>query len=213
MAIVIYTDGAVTKEGSGGWAYVVTEDGKQIRAASGQEDGATNNTMELMGPIMALSDILDVDEPITIISDSQYVVKGINEYIYGWKLNGWTTSNNTPVKNKEHWKRLWELKQGLGVEVTFDWVKGHAGNQFNEIADKLAQAQSRGAEPEFKWTHIHIKSGGRYRMLRDQGIYIEAGMVPAALYEGEDGVWWVRPKDEFYDGRFEKKPKKVKTPA
>ncbi|QIG76853.1 ribonuclease HI protein [Rhizobium phage RHph_Y1_11] len=211
--ITIYTDGAVTKEGSGGWAYVVTEDGKQIAAASGQMDNSTNNTMELMGPISALSAIEHADEPFTIISDSQYVVHGITEWIYGWKANGWISSNGTPVKNKELWKELYELVRrfnDMGAPITFEWVKGHAGNQFNEIADKLAQAQSRGAEVEFKWTHTHKKTGGRYRMLRDQGIYIEAGMVPAALYEGEDGVWWVRPKNEFYDGRFEKKPKKVK---
>lgn len=211
MAIRIYTDGAVTKAGSGGWAYVVTEDGKQLHAASGQQDDATNNTMELMGPIMALSSIEGCDEPITIVSDSQYVVQGISDWIYGWMKNGWIGSNGTPVKNKEYWKRLWDLTRDF--DVTFEWVKGHNGDQFNEIADKLAQAQSRGSEVEFAWTHKHVKTGGLYRVIRDQNVFIEATKTPAVLYEAADGTYWIRPKDEFYDGRFEKKPRKKKALA
>ena len=200
--IVIYTDGAVTKAGSGGWAYVVVEDDKQVLARSGQMDGSTNNTMELMGPIMALSDIENCDEPITIISDSQYVVQGITTWIIGWMNNGWIGSNNTPVKNKELWKRLWDLKKQY--KVKFEWVKGHAGNQFNEIADKLAQAQSRGTEVAFKATHMHKKTGGLYRMIRDKNVFWEPTWEAVAVYENEAGDWAVRNKDEFYDGRFEK---------
>jgi ribonuclease HI len=211
--IRIYCDGAVTKEGSGGWAYIVTEDDKVILMRSGQADGATNNTMELMGPMQALYDIESVNEPFTIVSDSQYVIQGITEWIYGWKANGWISSNGSPVKNKELWKELYALSSrfnDMGAPITWEWVKGHAGNQFNEMADKLAQSMSRGSDVEFKWTHKHIKTGGLYKMIRDTNVRWEPTWEECALYEAEDGTWVVRNKNEFYDGRFEKKPRKAK---
>lgn len=138
--VIVYTDGSCSgNPGRGGWGAVILADGKEKRM-SGGEKLTTNNRMELMGAIEALEAILDDrnlrDRHITMYCDSQYVKNGIQTWIKGWKKNGWRTSNKEPVKNQDLWVELDETVQKLSIE--WKWVKGHAGNKYNEICDELA---------------------------------------------------------------------------
>ncbi|NNJ68929.1 MAG: ribonuclease HI, partial [Boseongicola sp.] len=96
----------------------------------------TNNRMELLAAINAL-EALGRDTAITIVTDSTYVKNGVTSWIHGWKRNGWRTSAKKPVKNEDLWKRLDEAQSRH--EVTWEWVKGHAGHPENERADELAR--------------------------------------------------------------------------
>lgn len=143
--IVVYTDGSCSgNPGRGGWGAVILADGKEKRM-SGGEKLTTNNRMELMGAIEALEAILDDrnlrDRHITMYCDSQYVKNGIQTWIKGWKKNGWRTSTKEPVKNQDLWVELDETVQKLSIE--WKWVKGHAGNKYNEICDELAVAAGK----------------------------------------------------------------------
>ena len=134
--IKIYTDGScLSNPGNGGWAAIIIKDDK-ITEISGNEKNTTNNRMELLAPISALSKIED-KENIEIYTDSKYVKQGITEWINNWKSNGWKTSKKEDVKNKDLWTQLDELNNSLDVQ--WNWVKAHAGNEFNEKADLLAK--------------------------------------------------------------------------
>ena len=134
-AVEIYTDGACKgNPGPGGWGALLTFDGKE-RELFGGEDATTNNRMELTAVIEALS-ALTRGSRVVIHTDSQYVQKGITEWIRGWKAKGWRTAAKTPVKNVDLWKRLDELASRH--EIDWKWVKGHAGHDGNERADALA---------------------------------------------------------------------------
>ena len=139
--IVIYTDGGCHgNPGPGGWGIVVIADGiaKQL---SGGEKLTTNNRMELCAAIAALSVVKNTPtfagRPITVNIDSQYVKNGITSWIKGWKTKGWKTADKKPVKNQDLWVQLDALNSQL--TVTWNWVKGHAGIQYNEVCDQLCQ--------------------------------------------------------------------------
>ena len=136
MKYIIFTDGACSgNPGPGGWgAIILDEEEKQINL-SGKEVSTTNNRMELMAPIMALKKIKEGSE-ITIYTDSIYLKDGITVWINNWKKNGWKNSNKKPVKNKDLWVTLNKLTEKK--PIVWKWVKAHAGNKFNELADKLA---------------------------------------------------------------------------
>ena len=141
--ITIYTDGGCSgNPGPGGWAVVVIADGiaKQL---SGGEALTTNNRMELMAAITALQIIVNTpgfkSRPVLLNIDSQYVKNGITSWIKGWKAKGWKTANKEPVKNQDLWVILDELNNQLSV--TWNWVKGHAGIEYNEICDSLCQKE------------------------------------------------------------------------
>ena len=115
-------------------------DGDEIvkqRELSGGAELTTNNQMELMAAISAL-EVLERASKLTIITDSTYVKNGVTGWIHGWKKNGWKTSAKKPVKNVELWQRL-DAAQARH-QVTWEWVKGHAGHPENERADELARA-------------------------------------------------------------------------
>ena len=136
MKYVIYTDGACSgNPGPGGWGAVILNEEKKDTNISGKEQSTTNNRMELMAPIMALRKIKK-DSKITIYTDSIYLKNGITTWIKNWEKNGWKSVNKKPVKNKD----LWITLNNLSKEHVIDWkwVKAHAGNKYNEIADKLA---------------------------------------------------------------------------
>lgn len=144
-SVVVYTDGSCSgNPGRGGWGAVILADGSEKRM-SGGEKLTTNNRMELMGAIEALETILDDrslrDRKIIMYCDSQYVKNGIQTWIKGWKKNGWRTANKEPVKNQDLWVELDETVQKLSIE--WKWVKGHAGNKYNEICDELAVAAGK----------------------------------------------------------------------
>jgi len=133
----IYTDGACSgNPGIGGWGVVIIENNKENVFLNGGNDNTTNNRMELTASIEALKHF-ENKENITLITDSKYVKDGIQSWIKNWKKNGWKTSTKKPVKNKELWIELDELI--LRHNITWEWVKGHAGNIHNEKADYLAR--------------------------------------------------------------------------
>ena len=134
--IKIYTDGSCLENpGSGGWAAIINDDGN-IKKISGSEKSTTNNRMELMATIRALSDIKSKDE-IELYTDSQYVKLGITEWINTWIKNSWKTSKKEDVKNKDLWLKLYNLDQSL--DIKWNWVKAHAGDPLNEEVDLLAK--------------------------------------------------------------------------
>jgi len=143
MDIVIYTDGGCHgNPGPGGWGVVVLVNG-EAKELSGGEKYTTNNRMELSAAINALSFVKNTPslqgKSVEIYTDSQYVKNGITSWINGWKRNGWLTAKKQPVLNKELWEKLDELNNF--VKPNWNWVKGHAGVEYNEICDKLCQEE------------------------------------------------------------------------
>ena len=136
MKYVIYTDGACSgNPGPGGWGAVILNEEKKDTNISGKEQSTTNNRMELMAPIMALRKIKKASK-IIIYTDSIYLKNGITTWIKNWKKNGWESANKKPIKNKDLWVTLSKLSEEQNIE--WKWIKAHAGNKYNEIADKLA---------------------------------------------------------------------------
>ena len=141
--IIVYTDGGCSgNPGPGGWGIVVIANG-EARQLSGGEKNTTNNRMELTAAISALSVIKNTPsfngKKITVNIDSQYVKNGITVWIKSWKQKGWKTADKKPVKNQDLWQQLDELNSNLNVE--WNWVKGHAGIEYNEICDQLCQKE------------------------------------------------------------------------
>ena len=133
----IYTDGSCRgNPGPGGWAAVLTGSGGE-RVLQGAEADTTNNRMELTAAIMALRE-LSAEYSATIHTDSEYVMKGLNEWLPAWKARGWKTAAKKPVKNQDLWQALDEASRGRRIE--WRWVRGHAGNPGNERVDRLANA-------------------------------------------------------------------------
>lgn len=141
VELVAHTDGACSgNPGPGGWGVLLEakKDGAVVkeRTLCGGEAETTNNRMELMAAIMAL-EVLERPSAITIITDSAYVKNGITGWLHGWKKNGWKTAAKKPVKNDDLWQRL-DAAQARH-DVTWKWIKGHAGHDENERADELAR--------------------------------------------------------------------------
>ena len=136
-----YTDGACSgNPGPGGWGVllVASKGGEVVRERemTGGEAQTTNNRMELTAAISAL-EALERRSAVTLVTDSTYVRDGLTKWIHGWKRNGWRTAAKKPVKNEDLWRRLDEA--AARHDVTWEWVKGHAGHEENERADKLAR--------------------------------------------------------------------------
>lgn len=133
--VTIYTDGACKgNPGAGGWGVVLIY-GEHRKELFGGEKHTTNNRMELLAAIQGL-DALKRSCQVDLYTDSQYVRKGITEWMLNWKKNGWKTAAKKPVKNDDLWKKLDELSGKH--QVKWHWVKGHAGHPLNERADQLA---------------------------------------------------------------------------
>ena len=133
--VEIFTDGACSgNPGPGGWGALL-QAGATEKELWGGERNTTNNRMELTAVIRAL-EALKRPVAVHIHTDSQYVQKGISQWIHNWKKNGWRTSDKKPVKNADLWQRL-DVLSGQH-DVAWIWVKGHAGHPGNERADKLA---------------------------------------------------------------------------
>ncbi len=135
MKIEIFTDGACRgNPGPGGWG-VLLRQGSQEKRLCGGESQTTNNRMELTAAIKGLEALKQPSE-VELTTDSQYVKKGITEWLPNWKKRGWKTASKKPVKNADLWKMLDELAQQHSV--SWHWVRGHIGHRENEIADQLA---------------------------------------------------------------------------
>ena len=134
--INIYTDGACSgNPGKGGWGVVILVNKQEI-LLNGGDQFTTNNKMELIAAIKAL-EYFETKKDLTIYTDSKYVMDGIESWIINWKKNGWKTSTKKIVKNRELWMQLDNLISKHNV--TWKWVKGHSGLEFNEKADELAR--------------------------------------------------------------------------
>ena len=134
--VIVHTDGACSgNPGPGGWGVILDYNGTR-KELSGGEANSTNNRMELMGAISALESL---KRPCSVAMhvDSSYVKDGISKWIHGWKKNGWKTADKKPVKNAELWQRLDAAL--VSHQVSWHWVKGHAGHDGNERADELAR--------------------------------------------------------------------------
>lgn len=141
-AFIAYCDGACKGNGqesgpsNGGWGVLLTKaDGTEVSESYGGALGTTNNQMELMAAIKSLEAVAE-GSTITVFTDSQYVQKGLTEWLPGWLRRNWKTAGGDPVKNVALWKELLALRQKR--KVTLEWVRGHNGHPGNERADKLA---------------------------------------------------------------------------
>ncbi len=140
--INIYTDGgAINNPGPGGYGVLVMDEGKKWEYSGGYQL-TTNNRMELMAAIVALRKLHIRDKPITLHSDSSYLVNGVTKgWALKWRRNGWVKSDKKPAVNPDLWGELLDLIDGLDIQ--FRWVKGHSGNPYNERCDQLAVASAR----------------------------------------------------------------------
>jgi ribonuclease HI len=134
--ITIFCDGACSgNPGAGGWGCIVEYDGER-HEYSGGASHTTNNQMELQALIEALKNA-PRERPLKIVTDSEYLAKGVTQWMKGWIKNGWKTASKQPVKNQELWREINLLL--LGREYSFEWVKGHSGHEENERCDELAR--------------------------------------------------------------------------
>jgi ribonuclease HI len=155
MKIAIYTDGGCHgNPGPGGWAYVIVGNRKILAEKWGADVYTTNNRMELAAVTNALEAMPELlgalskrSHEISVYTDSQYVQKGISEWILLWKKNGWRTSEKKPVKNQDLWQKLDALAASVSsLPIKWEWVKGHAGNAYNEICDEMTQDAIKSVE-------------------------------------------------------------------
>lgn len=139
--VIVFTDGGCSgNPGPGGWAFVLIENGNVISTSSGGEANTTNNKMELMAVINAISTCKLIGaKEICINTDSQYVKNGITTWIFNWKKNGWRTASKDPVKNQELWQELDSLV--TEENIIWNWVKGHAGIEYNELCDSMVKKE------------------------------------------------------------------------
>ncbi|MBN1413195.1 MAG: ribonuclease HI [Spirochaetales bacterium] len=141
--ITIYTDGACSgNPGPGGWAFILKDGSTETRKAGGNRS-TTNNRMELQAVIEAFHHLLRnkaaPDAEAAVFTDSEYVKKGITDWILRWEKNGWKTAGKKPVKNKELWMELRALS--LKFAIKWHWIKGHAENPFNNACDEMARRE------------------------------------------------------------------------
>ena len=137
MTIEVYTDGACSgNPGIGGWGAIIIIDNNEPININGGSLNATNNQMDLKAAIEALK-YFSESSNLNLFTDSKYVKDGIESWIINWKKNGWKTTTKKEVKNKDLWIEL--DKQILRHKVHWHWIKGHAGNKYNEKADFLAR--------------------------------------------------------------------------
>lgn len=142
--ITIFTDGSSKgNPGPGGWGAIVSTTERTFELGGGDKH-TTNNRMELTAAIRALESLGEVDDSITIYTDSQYVSKGITEWIYGWQKNNWRTAGRKPVENQDLWQILFHNTDGKQIEWKF--VRGHDGNDANERCDVIATSFA-GSDP------------------------------------------------------------------
>jgi ribonuclease HI len=143
--ITVFTDGACSgNPGPGGYAAIIIDASGNETIISGGDKATTNNRMEMMALIESLKKVHEIQDKAgtTIIAeyhvDSQYVIKGATEWLAGWKKKNWKATSG-PVKNRDLWEQIDELLVGLSLK--WIWVKGHDGNKYNEMADKIAVAE------------------------------------------------------------------------
>lgn len=142
--IEIYTDGSSRgNPGPGGWGAIIFYEDK-VTELGGRDDHTTNNKMELTAAIKALEYVLDLGlfpSNLELLTDSEYVMKGMSEWIEGWQKRGWKTANKKPVLNQDLWQELLIFEEELksaGWEIKWSYVAGHSGHKLNDRADEIA---------------------------------------------------------------------------
>ena len=144
-SITIYSDGACSgNPGPGGWAARIRYSPGRIRELGGFAAATTNNRMELFAAIAALRNVAGA-APVSMVTDSEYLRKGITEWIYNWERRNWMTAARKPVLNQDLWQELDRLNT---PRVSWHYVRGHAGDPDNERCDAIARAYSRGENPK-----------------------------------------------------------------
>ena len=145
--LTIFSDGACAgNPGPGGWAARLLYGDGRIRELGGFAPDTTNNRMELQAALEGLNAAGD-NLAITMVTDSEYLRRGITEWIHSWKRRGWRTAAKKPVLNQDLWRQLDELNS---PDIQWQYTKGHAGDPDNERCDEIAQAFSRGEEPHLQ---------------------------------------------------------------
>jgi ribonuclease HI len=140
--IVIFTDGASKgNPGPGGWGAIILTPAGRVTELGGGDPSTTNNKMELTGAIEALARLQETPGRVAVYTDSTYVIKGIREWVHGWKRRGWKTAGGTDVMNRNLWERLDRLTAARGPRaITWHYVRGHVGIPGNERVDQIADA-------------------------------------------------------------------------
>lgn len=151
-SILIFTDGACSgNPGRGGWASIIVFPEGQVRELGGPDPETTNNRMEMMGTIRALAALPKSDTPITLYTDSTYVIRGITQWIWGWRKRGWKNAEGKEVSNRDLWEELSKQVTRLKpVVVNWKYVRGHTGVPGNERCDEIAVGFSTG-----KWVDLY----------------------------------------------------------
>lgn len=147
--IVIYTDGACSgNPGPGGWGSIVLRKSGEVRELGGPEAPTTNNRMEVTAALEALKSVQDLEGPVHLYTDSTYLIRGITQWVWGWRQRGWKTAEGADVQNRDLWERLMAVtsrrKKG---EIEWRYVRGHQGQEGNERCDRIAVAFSQGQQP------------------------------------------------------------------
>ena len=169
-SVIIYTDGGCRPNpGPGGWGVVVLRRGTEPTELSGAEEEATNNRMELTAAIEALRS-LEGSHAVELITDSQYLRKGVTEWMKGWRARGWKTASKKNVANRDLWEAI--DREIARHEIEWRWVKGHAGNEWNERADELASAQIPRPElPVEDFDAVHVFAAVAHSGKADAGAW------------------------------------------
>ena len=163
--IVVFSDGAAKgNPGPGGWGVVIVDRDDRVRELGGGTAHTTNNRMELSGPIEALRHLRGSPGPVALHTDSTYVIRGIREWIWGWRRRGWKTAEGNDVLNRELWEQLSRLVEERGKGIEWHYVRGHIGIPGNERVDEIANAFALGEDPglyegplrDYPWNVLEI---------------------------------------------------------
>ncbi len=144
--ILIFSDGACSgNPGPGGWGSVVLSQTDQVQELGGAEPSTTNNRMEMMAALEALRFIAATPGPVHFYTDSTYLIRGITQWIWGWKKRGWKTADGDEVSNRDLWEDIAKVVQARGVSNKIEWKysRGHIGTPGNERCDRIAVAFSK----------------------------------------------------------------------
>lgn len=142
---VIYTDGACSgNPGPGGWGSVVVTPDLLVYELGGAENPSTNNRMEISAALKALQSVANIEQPIHVYTDSTYLIRGITQWIWGWRKKGWKTADGKEVSNKDLWEELSRVVAARPAtgKIEWKWVRGHTGHFGNERCDEIAVAYS-----------------------------------------------------------------------
>ena len=148
--LILFTDGAAKgNPGPGGWGAIVVTPEHHVTELGGGSPLTTNNKMELGGAIAALRHVADRPEPVTIYTDSTYLIQGITQWVWGWRKRGWKTASGTDVLNRDLWEELSALTGARARgSINWCWVRGHVGTPGNERCDEIAVAFAAQSPPD-----------------------------------------------------------------